>query len=242
MRAHQIMTRKVTTVKADTPILEAANLMLQQHVSGLPVVDEAGKLIGIISEGDFIRRSEIGTQKARGRWLKFLVGPGRSASEFVHEHGRKVGEIMTEDPCTATEDTSLEEVVRLMERQNVKRLPVVRGDTLVGMVTRSDLLRTVASLARDISDPTADDDHIRNRVIASIEKNEWQPAQLSVLVRDGIVHLSGTITDERFRQATIVAAENVSGVKLVHDHLYLFDLMSGLWFRSPEDEGWARAG
>jgi CBS domain-containing protein len=242
MRAHQIMTRKVTTVKADTPILEAANLMLQQHVSGLPVIDETGKLIGIISEGDFIRRSEIGTQKAQGRWLKFLVGPGRSASEFVQEHGRKVGEIMTEDPCTATEDTSLEEVVRLMERQNVKRLPVVRGDTLVGMVTRSDLLRTVASLARDIPDPTADDDHIRNRVIASIEKNEWQPVQLSVTVRDGIVHLSGIITDERFRKATVVAAENVSGVKLVHDHLYLFDLISGLWFRSPEDEGWAKAG
>ncbi len=168
MRAHQIMTRKVTTVKADTPILEAANLMLQQHISGLPVVDETGKLIGIVSEGDFIRRSEIGTQKARGRWLKFLVGSGRSASEFVHEYGRKTGEIMTEDPHTATEDTSLEEVVRLMGRQNVKRLPVVRGDRLVEMVTRSDLLRAVASLARDIPDPTADDDHIRNRVIATI--------------------------------------------------------------------------
>lgn len=242
MRAHQIMTRKVTTVKADTPILEAANLMLQQHVSGLQVVDEVGRLIGIVSEGDFIRRSEIATQRARSRWLKFLVGPGRSASEFVHEHGRKVGEIMTQDICTATEEMSLEDVVRLMERRNVKRLPVVRGDTLVGIVTRSDLLRTVASLARDVGDPTADDDHIRDRVIASIEKNEWQPAQLGVTVRDGIVHLSGITTDECFRKATIVAAENVSGVKLVHDHLYLFDAMSGLSFRSPEDEGWAKAG
>jgi predicted transcriptional regulator len=160
----------------------------------------------------------------------------------VHEHGRKVGEIMTQEVCTATEETSFEDVVRLMERRNVKRLPIVRGDTLVGMVTRTDLLRTVASLARDVPDPTADDDHIRDRVLASIEKNEWQPAQLSVTVRDGIVHLSGTITDERFRQATIVAAENVSGVKLVHDHLYLFDAMSGLWFRSPEDDGWAKTG
>ena len=242
MRAHQIMTRKVTTVKAETPILEAANLMLQQHISGLPVVDETGKLIGIVSEGDFVRRSEIGTQRARGRWLKFLVGPGRSASEFVHEHGRKIGEVMTEDPCTATEEMSLEEVVRLMERQNVKRLPVVRSDRLVGMVTRSDLLRAVADLARDIPDPTADDDHIRKRVVASIEKSEWQPAQLGVTVRDGIVHLSGIITDERFRQATIVAAENVSGVKLVHDHLYLLDVRSGMSFRSPEDQEWTKAG
>ena len=244
MRVHQIMTRKVTTVKAETPILEAANLMLQKHISGLPVVGDAGKLVGIISEGDFIRRSEIGTQRKRGRWLKFLFGPGPSASEFVHEQGRKVGEIMTPavDLRTATEDMLLEDIVQLMERQNVKRLPVVRGEALVGIVTRSDLLRAVASLARDISAPTADDDQIWERVIASLEKNEWQPAQLGVIARDGIVHLSGIITDERFRKAIVVAAENVSGVKLVHDHIYLFDAMSGLSFRSPEDEEWAKVG
>ena len=141
-----------------------------------------------------------------------------------------------------TEDTPLEELVQLMERNNVKRAPVVREAALVGIVTRTDLLRAVANLARDIPDPTADDDHIRSRVIASIEKNEWQPPQLGVTVRDGIVHLSGMITDERSRRATIVAAENVDGVKLVHDHLHLFDATSGLWFRSPEDEGWAKAG
>ena len=243
MRAHHIMTRKVITVKADTPIRDAANLMLQQHISGLPVVDEADRLIGMVSEGDFIRRSEIGTQRPRIRWLEYLMGvAGKVALDFVHEHGRKVGEIMTHgDLWTTTEDMPLDEVVRLMERNNVKRLPVVRGDALVGIVTRSDLLRAVASLARDVPDPTADDDHIRSRVIASIEKNDWQPMQLGVTVRDGIVHLTGMITDERFRQAAIVAAENVAGVKLVHDHLYVFDAMSGLSFRSPEDEEWARA-
>lgn len=179
MRAHQIMTRKVITVKAETPILEAANLMLQHHISGLPVVDNTGRLIGIVSEGDFMRRSEIGTQGPRIRWLDFLMGAGKSAVDFVREHGRKVSDIMTRDALfTATEDMPLEELVGLMERQDVKRLPAVRGDALVGMVTRSDLLRALASLARDIPDPTADDDHIRSRVIASIEKNEWQPAQL----------------------------------------------------------------
>ena len=241
MRAHQIMTRRVITVKADTAILEAANLMLQHHISGLPVVDETGKLIGIVSEGDFICRSEIGTETPRIRWLDFLMGAGKSALDFVREHGRKVGEIMTKDSlCTAAEDMRLEELVQLMERQNIKRVPVMQGETLVGIVTRSDLLRAVASLARDVPDPTADDDHIRNRVIATIEKNEWQPTQLGVAVRDGIVHLSGMITDER--QAAIVAAENVSCVKLVHDHLCLFDAMSGLSLRSPEDEGWTKAG
>jgi CBS domain-containing protein len=243
MRAHQIMTRKVTTVRTDTPVREAANLMLQQRISGLPVVDEIGRLVGMISEGDFIRRSEIGTQRPHIGWLDFLMGPGKAALDFVRENGRKVGEIMTRDELfTVTEDMPLDEVVRLMQRQNVKRLPVVRGDTLIGIVTRTDLIRAVASLARDVPDPTADDDHIRNRVIASIEKSEWQPMQLGVTVRDGIVHLSGMITDERYRQAAIVVAENVSGVRLVHDHLYLFDAMSGLSFRSPEDEEWARTG
>ena len=242
MRAHQIMTRKVITVKADTSAPDAANLMLQHHISGLPVVDGTGRLIGMVSEGDFVRRSEIGTQRPRIRWLEFLMGAaGKVAQDYVREHGRKVGEMMTEDDlCTATEDMPLAELVRSMERRNVKRIPVVRGNTLVGIVTRSDLLRAVASLARDVPDPTVDDDHVRDRVIASIEKNEWQPARLGVTVRDGIVHLSGMITDERFRQAIIVAAENVSGVKLVHDHLYLFDTISGLSFRSPEDEEWAK--
>ena len=191
----------------------------------------------------FFAAVKSGTQTPRIRWLDYLMGPGKSAVDFVREHGRKVGEIMTQDDlCTVTEDTPLEELVRVMERNNVKRVPVVRETTLVGIVTRTDLLRAVASLARDVPDPTADDGHIRSRVIASVVKNEWQPPQLGVTVRDGIVHLSGMITDERSRQATIVAAENVDGVKLVHDHLYLFDATSGLWFRSPEDEGWAKAG
>lgn len=228
MRAHQIMTRKVATVSADTSILDAANLMLQQRISGLPVVDKAGHLIGMVSEGDFVRRSEIGTQRPRIRWLEFLMGvSGKVAQDFVREHGRKVSEIMIQDDlCTATEDMPLAELVHLMERRNVKRLPVVRGRTVIGIVTRTDLLRAVASLARDVPDPTADDDHIRDRVIAAIEKSDWRPAQLGVTVHDGIVHLTGVITDARFRQATIVAAENVSGVKRVHDYLYL-DLGSG---------------
>jgi len=241
MRAHQIMTRPVITVTPETTIVEAANTMLQRHVSGLPVTDTAGKLVGIVSEGDFIRRSEIGTQRQRGRFLKFILGPGKAASDFVHEHGRKVAEIMTPEPLTITEDTTLEEIVELMEKNNVKRLPVTRGDKIVGIVSRANLLQAVASLAREIPDPTADDDHIRNRVIDAIEKNDWCPFGLSVIVRGGIVHLSGVITEERSRKAAVVAAENVAGAVKVHDHLCWVDTMSGMYLNSPEDEGLAKA-
>lgn len=242
MRAHQIMTRSVITIAPDCTILEAANTMLQHHVSGLPVVDAAGKLVGIVSEGDFIRRSEIGTQRKRGRWLKFLLGAGLTATDYVHEHGRSVSEVMTADPVTVTEDATLEEIVKSMETNGVKRLPVLRGGKLVGIVSRANLLQAVASLAREIPDPTADDDHIRSRIVAAIENNDWSPFGLNVIVRDGIVHLSGVITDEDSRQATRVAAENVVGVKKVHDHLCWVDTMSGMYLESPEDVEMAKAG
>jgi CBS domain-containing protein len=241
MRAHQIMTRPVIAVTPETTIVEAANIMLQKHISGLPVVDATGKLVGVVSEGDFIRRSEIGTQRKRGRWLRFILGPGKSASDFVHEHSRKVSEVMTKTPLTITEDTALEEIVELMEKNNVKRLPVIREDRVVGIVSRANLLQAVASLAREVPDPTADDDHIRNRVIDAMEKNDWCPFGLGVIVKDGIVHLSGVITEERSRQAAIVAAETVQGVKQVHDHLCWVDTMSGMYLNSPEDDDLAKA-
>jgi CBS domain-containing protein len=241
MRAHQIMTRPVFTVLPEATILEAANLMLKRRISGLPVADAAGKLVGIVSEGDFIRRSEIGTQRKRSRLLNFILGPGKAATDFVHEHGRKIAEIMTPDPVTISEDTPLETIVALMEKNKLKRLPVMRGEKLVGIVSRANLLQAVASVAREIPDPTADDDHIRNRIIDALGRNDWCPNGLSVIVRDGIVHLSGIITDENSRQAAIVCAENISGVKKVHDHLCWVDPMSGLYFIAPEDEELAKA-
>jgi len=123
----------------------------------------------------------------------------------------------------------------------VKRLPVVRGDQVVGIVSRANLLQAVAGLAREVPDPTADDDHIRGRIIDAMEKNDWCPFGLNVIVRDGIVHLSGVITEERARQAAIVAAENVEGVKKVHDHLCWVDTLSGVYLNSPEDENLSKA-
>jgi CBS domain-containing protein len=236
MRAHQIMTREVITVTVDTSIADAARKMLEHHISGLPVLDAKGKLVGVVSQGDFVRRAEIGTQRRRSRWLRFFVGPGNEAADFVRERGRKVGDVMNPSPITVAEDAALEDVAATMEKNDIKRIPVMRGDKLVGIVTRTNLVQAVLDLARDVPDPTADDDHIRDRIYAAIEKNDWKPFGLSVMVRNGIVHLSGIITDDRSRQATVVAAENVSGVRKVHDHLVWLEPMSGVYVNSAEDE------
>ncbi len=241
MRAHQIMTRNVVTVSPETTIVDAANTMLRQHISGLPVTDGDGKLVGIVSQGDFLRRAEIGTERKRSRWLGLLFGAGREASDFIREQGRKVGDVMTPNPSTVTEDATLEDIVAIMEKNDIKRLPVVRDDKIVGIVTRTNLLQAVADLAREIPEPTADDDHIRNQIIAALEKNDWCPFGLNVIVRGGIVHLNGVVTDDRARQAAVIAAENVAGVKTVHDHLSWIDPMSGMYLNSPEDEGQAKA-
>ena len=148
MRAHQIMTKDVITVTPHTTIEEAAKIMLRTHISGLPVVDDAGGLVGIVSESDFLRRNEIGTGRKRPAWLQFFMGPGKAASDFVRERGRKVEDVMTPDPITADEETPLEELVRLMEKNDIKRLPVMSGTILKGIVTRSNLLQAVASMAQ----------------------------------------------------------------------------------------------
>lgn len=220
MRAHQIMTAHVITVRAETSIAEAIELMLRHHISGLPVVDAAGKLIGIVSEGDFIRRAETGTQHKRGRWLSFLAGPRRLATDFVREHGRKVGDIMTPNPHTANEDMPLDEVVKIMEAHSIKRLPVMRAEQMVGILTRSDFLPAIANLAH-VPGPSADDDHIRSEVTAALRQVPWRPCPLNVAVRDGIVSLSGVIRNESARKAAIVAAEKAAGVRKVNDYLSL---------------------
>src|ERR1700744_5179783 len=121
MRAHQIRTKNVISGRPESSIVDAAKLMLEHHISGLPVIDNSGQLVGIVSEGEFLRRSEIGTQRRRPRWLQFFVGPERAANEFVHQSGRKVEEIMAREPVTVTEDTQLEELVALMEKYDIKR-------------------------------------------------------------------------------------------------------------------------
>ncbi len=235
MRAHHVMTKDVITVTPHTSIEDAAKIMLRTHISGLPVVDDAGQLVGIVSESDFLRRSEIGTGHKRPKWLQFFMGPGWAASDFVHERGRKVEDVMTQDPVTVSEETPLEDLVRLMEKNDIKRLPVMNGKQLVGIVTRSNLLQAVASMAHEIPDPTADDDHIRERITRAVNATDWRPIGFEVSVRNGVVHLHGIITTDQARQATIVACENTAGVKEVHDHLCFVDSYSGFYVELPED-------
>jgi CBS domain-containing protein len=219
MRANQIMTPQVITVGAETTIIEAIHLMLQHHIGGLPVLDATGALIGIVSQGDFIRRAEIGTQHKRGRWLSFLAGPDRRATDFAREHGRKVADIMTPNPLTVTEDTPLDEVVQIMETHNIKRVPVMHGNRLVGMLTRKDFLPAVANLAHNAAGPSADDDHIRSEVMAALRRASWRPCPFNVTVSDGIVTVSGVVRKKSARKAAIVAVENVAGVRKVRDYL-----------------------
>ena len=229
MNVKHIMTWPVFSVGPDATVLQAVQLMLRHKISGLPVVDADGKLLGIVTEGDFLRRAELATERRRPNWLNFLLGPGRLADEYVHTHTRKVADVMTSEPYTITEDTSLEEVVKLMEKHRIKRLPVVRDKQLVGIVSRANLLHALASLAPAVPATAASDETIRTDLLAELERQKWAPVGfLNVIVRNGVVDLWGTITDERQRQAVIVAAQNTPGVKDVQDHLVWVEPTSGV--------------
>jgi CBS domain-containing protein len=228
------MTRNVISIDPNATVLQAARLMLQHHISGLPVIDKDGKLVGVLSEGDFLRRRETQTERRRSRWLEFLMGPGRIASEYSHSHGRKVSEVMTPDVQTVDEITPLEDIVELMERHRIKRVPVVRGGQVVGIVTRSNLMHAMVSLARG-AQPAKDDAAIREQLLAEIQKEQWAPAATAnVVVHDGVVELWGVIVDERQRQALKIAAENIPGVKEVKDHLVWIEPTSGLTIEPTE--------
>ncbi|HTQ83745.1 MAG TPA: CBS domain-containing protein, partial [Pseudolabrys sp.] len=148
MKAEDVMTRNVISIDPDATVLQAARLMLQHRISGLPVIDKGGQLVGVISEGDFLRRRETKTEHRRSRWLEFLMGPGRVAAEYSHSHGSKVSEVMTTDVKTVDDVTPLEDIVELMERRRIKRVPVMCGREVVGIVTRSNLMHAMVSLAR----------------------------------------------------------------------------------------------
>ena len=168
MRVKDVMTTKVICIGADEPVLKAARLMLQNRISGLSVIDKDGELVGLVTEGDFLRRSELGTKRQRPKWLEFIVGPGKLAQEYTHSAGRKVEDIMSSDPRTIREDQTLEAVVETMERHHVKRLPVTRtpGGRVVGIISRANLMHALASLTRDAAAPAAGDSAIRDQILA----------------------------------------------------------------------------
>jgi CBS domain-containing protein len=234
MNASDIMSISVVTVAGTDSVEQAACLMLDNRISGLPVVDAAGKIAGMVTEGDFMRREETGSIKKRLRWLEFCLGPGRLAREYVHTHGRKVDEVMTRHVVSVAEDTPLNEVVSLMERHRVKRVPVLRGGEVVGIVSRANLLRAFMSQI-DAGPPVLPTDRtVRDQILAAVAKEAWGPSYgISVVVRNRVVDLWGTIFDERERMALRVLVENVPGVEDIRDHLVWIEPMSGMEFNAP---------
>jgi CBS domain-containing protein len=240
MKAGDIMTARVVSISPEASVQEAIELMMRNHISGLPVVDASGTLVGMVTEGDFLRRAELGTARKRPRWLEFLVGPGRLAEEYVESHARKVGEVMTREPITITEDTPLEEVVHVMEHKRIKRLPVMRGTQAVGIVSRANLMHALATLGRAAPPPAESDAAIRQQLLAEFQTQFWAPAALiDVAVKDGVVELWGTILEGSQGEAIRVCAENIPGVKSVVSHLTWIEPMSGMvisdFDQSPDD-------
>jgi CBS domain-containing protein len=236
MIASDIMTAPAESIRPDATIDEAIATLLSARVSGLTVTDEHGLLVGVVSESDFLHRAEIGTAKRRPRWLEFLLGPGEIAEAYVQSHGRKVSELMTRDVVTVSESTTLTEIVELMEKRRVKRLPVVNGDLLVGIVTRADLLRAIrTAVASRTAGADRSDQTILTQLLAELNSQGFvSPKCLNVTVDKGSVTLTGEIFDERQRPAMIVAAENISGVVKVVDKLVWVEPFSGLTIEHPD--------
>ncbi len=236
MKAHDVMTRSVISIDPDSTVLQAARLMLQHRISGLPVIDNGGNLVGVLSEGDFLRRRETKTERRRSRWLEFLMGPGRIAVEYTHSHGNKVSEVMTSEVKTVDENASLEDIVELMEHHRIKRAPVMCGSEVVGIVTRSNLMRAMVSMARVAPATAKDDATIREKLLAEMQKEQWTPvAMTNVVVHDGVVELWGVVVDDRQRAALKVAAENISGVKAVKDHMVWVEPTTGMTIEAADD-------
>jgi CBS domain-containing protein len=240
MKASDIMTPDVISADPDATVLQAARYMLQHHISGLPVIDKTGTLVGILSEGDFLRRRETHTDRRPSRWLEFLMGPGKLAAQYTHTHGSKVSEVMTTNLHTVGEDTSLEKIVEMMERYRIKRVPVLRGKKVVGIVTRANLMHAMVSLARGEPKAATGDAAIRQELLKELKTEKWALASMiNVVVREGVVELWGMIVDDRQREALVVAAENIPGVKQVKDHLTWVEPTSGVVIE-PRDEVHAR--
>lgn len=218
MLARQIMSRPVITVSPETSCLEAIKTMLARHIGCLPVV-VSGQLVGIVSESDFLRRAELGTEKSRSRWLALLLSSDPLAVDFSRQHGRKIGEIMSPNPVFVNEDTKLDHVVYLMKIRGVSRLPVMRSGEIVGIITAVDFMKALADSCRSSIRALRSDKQIYEDVVESQSHVPWRPSALGVDVKNGIVTLQGEVESAEARTATRVAAENIPGVAQVIDQL-----------------------
>ena len=241
------MTRRVIYVSEEQSLQDAVELMLKHRISGLPVVDKEGKVTGFLTEGDLLRRTETQTERRRPRWLEFVLGPGKLADEYVHSHGRRVSEVMSTKVLSVAPDAPLDEVVKLMERRHIKRVPVMTGKRLIGIISRANLVQALAAVMNDVPETAPSDAAITDRLWNEIEKQKWAPKlAVNLVVRNGYVRLNGVLMDMHEIEALTVLAENVPGVKGVENNIAWCDPMSGLVLENakgkPESTGTSKLG
>ena len=220
MNASDIMTRDVISIGPEAGVAEIVSLMLSHHIGALPVVKE-GALVGIVSEGDLLRRAEIGTEVRRSRWLEYFADAITLAAEYAKSRGQKAADVMTPHVVSVSADTSIAEIATVLETHHIKRVPVLRDGELVGIVGRTNLLQALASRVQPPAAGRADDRQIHEALLAELGQQKWAVSLMryNIVVENGVVHLWGRIRSEAERKATIVAAENIPGVTKVVDHL-----------------------
>ena len=216
------MTSPVITARTDTAVLDVVKLMLDNAVSALPVVDDKDVLLGLVSEGDLIRRSELGARDYSSWWLAAIGGKVRLAEEFVKTHGMQADDIMTRNLVTVNEDTLVWKIAETLEKHKIKRVPVVRDGKVVGIVSRANLLQALAAQREQtMQAPSQDDRNLRDKVLNSLSQEPWSDLpHLNVVVQEGVVHYWGRVHSEEARQALQVAARAVPGVVDVVDHTH----------------------
>jgi CBS domain-containing protein len=221
MKAADVMVRNVITVGPDACVQDVAQILLSARISGVPVVAPNGELLGIVSEGDLMRRVEAGTGRPRPWWLALFVGKETLAAEFIRENSRKVTDVMTRRVITATPDTPLSKIANLLEKNAIKRVPIVEGGKLVGIVSRANLLQALASLTKQVEVATeVNDSQIRDKVLTQLNTEPWTRTSLiNVIVQDGTVELWGVVESASEKKAVQVAAEATPGVRAVNDNL-----------------------
>ena len=221
MKAADVMVTNVITVGPDACVQDVAHTLLSARISGVPVVGPNGELLGIVSEGDLMRRVEAGTGRPRPWWLALFVGKETLAAEFIREHSRKVTDVMTRRVITAAPDTPLSKIANLLEKNAIKRVPIVEGGKLVGIVSRANLLQALASLTKQVEVATGvNDSQIRDKVLTQLNAEPWTKSLLiNVIVQDGTVELWGIVESASEKKAVRVAAEVTPGVRAVNDNL-----------------------
>lgn len=217
MNAADIMTQDVASIAPDASVADAAKVMIAEQIGGLPVIDASRALVGILTEADLLHRVELGTDKPRSHWLAFLAGAEIAAANYVRTHSLRVADVMTPRVVTVDEDTPVTAIVDIMERHRVKRLPVLRAGRVIGIVTRSNIVR--ALIAGTAVRPSKNDAEIRNTLENELNAQSWAGRDRQILVHDGVVHLWGTISSPEAHRAAKVAAERIPGVVAFHDHL-----------------------